>query len=125
MATRKPRDYKAEYARAKARAQAEGYRSERARKKARRAGRERQARSNKTVTYQGFTVNRDVQSNVWAIQHSRQKVTEFSKDWTDAQKNQYYKVFVADYRKTKRDDILDYLIQWYPERADEWTQLYG
>lgn len=125
MATRKPRDYKAEYARAKARAKAEGYRSERQRKAARRAGRERQARTNKTVTYGSFKVNRDVQSAVWSIQHSRQPVTEFDDKWTDAQKNEYYRTFVGDYRKTKKNDILNYLIQWYPERADEWRQLYG
>jgi hypothetical protein len=116
---RRQRDYKAEYARSKAIAQAEGYRSVREKRRQRRIVRDA------GVRFGDFVADRDSTALAWSTLHSRTGVTEFDPTWTEAQKTEFYNTFVAIPNKGRKSrNIYQYLRRWDPDYADQFKDHY-
>lgn len=89
MATRK-RDYKAEYARAKARANAAGYKSQREYKRARKGLPTRSSPIPQPIRNR----IRDAEAREWSKQHARMPSAKFSTKWGRERRDLYYETFV-------------------------------
>lgn len=97
MASRK-RDYAAEYARAKAKAQAAGYKSQREYKRARAGLTGRVSPVPKTVRDK----IRDADSKAWSNKHSKSPSSKFNTRWGRERRDAYYQVFVEPYNNPQR-----------------------
>lgn len=106
MASRK-RDYKAEYARAKAKANAAGYKSQREYRVARKGLTGRVS----PVPAKVRDRIRDNDSREWSRQHSRQPSSKFNTKWGRARRDAYYDIYVAPSlnpnRRADADDLTD------------------
>lgn len=114
---RRPRDHRAEWARRKAKAEAEGYHSVYEKRTQTRINRDA-TNSNQT----GFTnqIDRDATALAWSALHSRKSVTQFDPDWSEARKTEFYNTFIRIPNKGRRaKDIYKYLRRWEPDYADE------
>lgn len=140
------RDYKAEYARSKARAQALGYRSEREVKYVRKAfkvprgerlrSREELAAERPRLMQRAGKIaseNRRMrkESRAWSEAHSHKLVSRYSSRMSDDQVERYYSAYVKSIDEQKREnerrklrEIKRYLVPDYMD-VDEWEQEYG
>jgi hypothetical protein len=107
---RKPRDYKAEYAAAKRRATAQGFKSEREAKRAR----------------------KDFKLAAWSAKNSHTPRSQYNPNWLPSAKRQYERTFVAnDYAgmskkaraKEKRRRLKEWLVPRFMTET-EWAQKY-
>ena len=141
---RKPRDYKAEYARSKARAKSLGYRSQREYKRTRAnvraANPEFTSRTKLPPKSEVSALFGEVFSSVsrlrreaeeWSNKHSHSPRSAYKPSMTDAQVRKYHRAFVEKpdtgsrrrNKKQKMKWLRDYLV---PDLVDddEWTQNY-
>lgn len=146
---RKPRDYKAEYARTKARIKAAGFKSEREYKRVRKelglprtaapaprrilaasAPEKLQAASKPSATSKEISRLRR-ECAAWSKKHSRKKRSEYRPSLTDDQVRRYHHAYVEELPKLsrrqrnreKRARLYDYLVpDWMTD--EEWKQFY-
>ena len=130
MATRR-RDYKAEYARAKARATAAGYKSEREYKQARKrlgvhGGRVSPVPKRVLTAIVDAGADRDRAARAWSKRHSKVRESAWSDSFDESQRAAYFNIYVKPSRnrakwKTWQHDFL--VPEFYSE--EEYNERYN
>lgn len=132
MATPRKRDYKAEYARAKARAQKAGYQSPYEYKKARKQLRLKPTQKIipkdqlRGMTPQQYREMKD--ARLWSLKHSRQAKTKFNPNMSPQQQRDYVQAFVNRKGRTSKEVLkdLEHYLTTYEDMTDEqFDELYG
>ena len=139
----KKRDYKAEYAAAKARAKRAGYASQREYRAARkeaglkggnvsplRKSTKQRMYPNGMPPARGNLFKRAM-SKIWSDKHSQSVRSGYNDSWSDEKVDLYYSAFVEEKEgsrrtksKLKRDAIRDWLVPQWMDHL-EWEQIYA
>lgn len=139
---RKQRDYRAEYARRRARSQSKGYKNPFQERKARKllglprdfpTPHRKYFPDNKLDRLLRTDIHRIGQESIkWANEHSHRPETKFPSHGSDEQKRRFKEAFVDKQPKGRKGSkqkqtlIYDYLDDYYPrDDGQSWAQYYG